>query len=111
MGDVMELARVRQSELEADIAAREAEIAEMRNEIETLSRFIEIGTELMGHATDKSAEPAQASRPAPDVAASKDDDLDFEDDFDPFDDEEDLGASIAQLHGDRPRSRPISRPA
>ena len=105
MNDVMQVARSRKGSLEAEIAKREAEIADMREEIETLEEFMAYGDDLLKRNT-KLGETDEAKQP--DIKASVEANEREDDAFDTMEDDRQLAQSIAQL---RPRSRPISRPA
>ncbi len=105
MGDVMEVARARQTELQAEIAEYETKITGLREEIEALADFVEYGQALLDGKTPSASSGEDASEAA--QGESKDiTEMEFDADFDPFEDDESEGASVQQLHADRPVSRP-----
>ena len=126
MKDVLQVADSRKSNLQSEIEKREAEIAGMREEIQSLDEFMAYGKGLIERGEDATVAERPKSQPSPKLAeslnalrASNEDDDDQDDDefpdedeaddeFDTMADDEQLSKSIAQL---RTRSRPISRPA
>ena len=113
MSDVMKIAKSRQEDLKKAITAKETEIAELREEIESLTDFLEFGQSLAERAAGVTKVTPKAAQPAPTQPAQTPEAKDITDlDFDPFEDGDDAKGSVSQLRPQsRPQPGPQSRPA